>query len=113
MIEVRITGIPQLLSRLQAAPGKINSAIAQGFAEAGQAMVSDMQSQCPIDTGELQSSIAVSEASSESLKVEAGADYAIYVEMGTYKMAAQPFFFPVIDQYKSQIPQMIKSHLQI
>src|SRR5438034_2258318 len=113
MIEVTITGIPQLLSRLRAAPGKINSAIAQGFAEAGQSMVSEMQTQCPVDTGALQSSIAVSEASSQSLVIEAGEDYAIYVEMGTAYMAAQPFFFPVVDQYKTQIPQMILSHLMV
>jgi HK97 gp10 family phage protein len=113
MIEVTITGVPQLLSRLQAVPQKINAAIAQGFQEAGQQMVGDMQSTCPVDTGELQSSIGVAEASSSTLRIEVGADYGIYVEMGTWKMAAQPFFYPIVDQYKDQLVGIISKNLQI
>ena len=46
---------------------------------------------CPIRTGNLVSSISGG-ASSEGFTAEAAADYAEYVEYGTWKMEAQPYF---------------------
>lgn len=50
---------------------------------------------CPIDTGELISSID-GFTDGESVEVYADADYAQYVEYGTSKMEAQPYFRPAI-----------------
>ena len=50
---------------------------------------------CPVDTGELISSIDGS-TDGESVEVYADADYAQYVEYGTSKMEAQPYFRPAI-----------------
>ena len=49
------------------------------------------RSACPVRTGNLLSSISGG-ADSNGFTAEAGAEYAIYVEFGTWKMAAQPFF---------------------
>ena len=46
---------------------------------------------CPVDTGYLQSSISGSGGNATG-EVEATAEYAQYVEYGTWKMAAQPYF---------------------
>ena len=50
---------------------------------------------CPIDTGELISSIN-GFTDGESVEVYADADYAQYVEYGTSKMEAQPYFRPAL-----------------
>ena len=50
---------------------------------------------CPVDTGELISSID-GFTDGEGVEVYADADYAQYVEYGTSKMAAQPYFRPAI-----------------
>ena len=50
---------------------------------------------CPVDTGELISSIEGS-TDGESVEVYADADYAQYVEYGTSKMEAQPYFRPAL-----------------
>ena len=51
---------------------------------------------CPVDTGELISSIDGFN-DGEGVEVYADADYAQYVEYGTSKMEAQPYFRPAID----------------
>lgn len=50
---------------------------------------------CPVDTGELISSID-GFTDGEGVEVYADADYAQYVEYGTSKMEAQPYFRPAI-----------------
>lgn len=50
---------------------------------------------CPVDTGELISSID-GFTDGESVEVYADADYAQYVEYGTSKMEEQPYFRPAI-----------------
>ena len=50
---------------------------------------------CPVDTGELISSIDGS-TDGETVEVYADADYAQYVEYGTSKMEAQPYFRPAL-----------------
>ena len=50
----------------------------------------------PVDTGHLQSTISAS-SDDWSMTAEASADYAQYVEFGTYKMDAQPYFVPALN----------------
>jgi HK97 gp10 family phage protein len=56
----------------------------------------------PVDTGELRDKIKAKHLSRYS-QVEAGAKHSGYVEFGTYKMAAQPYLRPAIDQYQQVI----------
>lgn len=50
----------------------------------------------PVDTGYLQSTIAA-RTNGYSCYAEATAEYAQYVEYGTYKMPAQPYFEPAFE----------------
>jgi HK97 gp10 family phage protein len=56
-----------------------------------------MISLVPVDTGELRDSIDYNVEADGSLNFEATAEYAGYVEFGTSKMSAQPFFMPPLD----------------
>lgn len=50
----------------------------------------------PVDTGNLRSSISAS-SFGDGCECDASADYAQYVEYGTYKMDAQPYFEPALE----------------
>lgn len=62
------------------------------IAETFGATVAEMaRGMCPVDTGYLQSSISASGGT-----ITVGADYAQYVEYGTWKSPAQPFLTPAV-----------------
>ena len=62
------------------------------FARAFQSIATDL---VPVDTGYLQSTIS-SSSDDWSMTAYADAEYAQYVEFGTWKMAAQPYFAPAL-----------------
>lgn len=68
--------------------------VAKMFGEQAEEMAKDV---CPVDTGFLQSSIHGSGDDMEGV-IEATAEYAQYVEYGTWKMNAQPYFTPAVEQ---------------
>jgi len=51
-----------------------------------------------IDGGTLMNSIKAEQVGPLSWRVNAAAEYAIYVEVGTYKMNAQPYLDPALRQ---------------
>jgi len=102
-----ITGLPHLRTTLTNYASNLNSFFSQEFQTIGQEMVQEMQSKAPVDTGHLRDSIRVAEASAERLSVVSEAEYSAYVEFGTYKMSAQPFFFDVVH---SKIPQILSDY---
>lgn len=51
----------------------------------------------PVDTGTLQSSISA-DPDEDTCECHADTDYAEYVEYGTYKMDAQPYFQPAVQE---------------
>ena len=57
----------------------------------------------PVRTGFLRSKIRARKTKAKGATVEALAPYSGYVEFGTYKMPAQPFLRPAIDQHRRQI----------
>jgi len=70
------------------ASAEITADIARGLAAVG--------------TGEMRDKIKAKHLSKYS-QVEAGAKHSGFVEFGTYKMAAQPFLRPAIDEHQRQI----------
>ena len=63
----------------------------------GEASCEIAKSICPVDTGYLQSSIDW-KMDKTRWTIEATAEYAQYVEYGTWKMRAQPYFTPAVEQ---------------
>lgn len=67
--------------------------------ELNQAVVISKTVFVPVDTGFLQSKIQIIDSDRVGLWVLAGTEgcyYALYVEFGTFKMAARPFWRPVV-----------------
>jgi HK97 gp10 family phage protein len=68
---------------------------------------------CPVDTGFLRDSAFLQPEANDVL-IGFSAEYASYVEFGTYKMEAQPFLRPALDEAAdealSAIVDSIESH---
>jgi HK97 gp10 family phage protein len=60
------------------------------------------RSNCPVDTGELQSSIHTESLTSRSGSVVADADHAVYVENGTFRMSARSYMRDAMELIKSK-----------
>jgi HK97 gp10 family phage protein len=76
-------------------------ALVQAVTESAETMAADAQDRAPVDTGTLRASIHVEGVQRSGLEVKAtvatggeASDYAVFQELGTTKMAAQPFMGP-------------------
>ena len=70
--------------------------------EGARMIAQNAQRKAPVDTGYLRSKIRA-RAGKKSAVVESLAPYSVHVEYGTWKMAAQPFMRPAIDEHRRQI----------
>lgn len=69
----------------------------------GPAIVADARDIVPVDEGNLKNSLAFELIADDTLRVGSdtsylpeGEDYSLYVELGTSKMAAQPYLRPAL-----------------
>ena len=76
-------------------------------------IVRDMKARTPVRTGTLRDSIHHS-WDGETLRLQTGeeAPYAQFVEFGTSRMVASPFFFPVLDEYRSRFPEYVRAAIK-
>lgn len=66
----------------------------------------------PIDTGNLRSSIGYDVISRKNLTFRALADYASFLEFGTRRHKAQPYFFGSLDKAKQNMMRRINKALK-
>lgn len=89
------------------------TAMPEARKEAAEMLVQQAQSRAPVRTGYLRDSIKLSGEDSESVTVVVEAEYAIYVEEGTYKMAARPFFFPAAQEVENTYPAIMGKKINV
>lgn len=65
----------------------------------------------PYRTGHLKNNSRVETKYDGWAVVEFNAEYAAYVELGTYKMAAQPFLTPAVLMSEKRLTYLLKSEL--
>jgi len=78
---------------------KLANSISEAFESAATEIEIAAQTECPVDTGNLQESIrheTTNEGEEHSAQVGTDVEYGLYVELGTKKMAAQPFLRPAL-----------------
>ena len=77
--------------------------VAQGYA----------QDLCPVDTGRLVSSIKHGVISDEKCAyIGTNVEYAAYVELGTSRMAAQPYLKPAVNDHVNEYRDILKNRLE-
>ncbi|WP_326646682.1 HK97 gp10 family phage protein [Streptosporangium sp. NBC_01755] len=73
-------------------------------------VVTGAQALVPVDTGNLKNSIGVDfDADELGFTAEATANYAAYVELGTSRMAPQPYLGPAFDRATASFVKAIES----
>ena len=96
----------ELQLRTQEAEDKLLRAAAEALNSAASSCADTARQLAPVDTGFLHDHISqTKEASEHDLEAEvtSEADYSLYVEFGTVKMDAQPFFTPSFESAKRQL----------
>ena len=112
-MSLTVTGIQQAEALIGKVIAKLNN-IEPIMQQVGQEIVSAMQGKAPVDTGFLRDSIELTEVSNTQMTITSGAPYSLFVEFGTYKMAAQPYFFGTAHQFlPAQLQQRIIQNLLI
>ena len=74
----------------------IENNFADIIGQGAQTVCESAKSLCPVDTGRLQSSINVQSGGNTAVVISADTEYAVFVEFGTSKMAAQPYLVPAL-----------------
>ncbi|VXA92462.1 HK97-gp10 family putative phage morphogenesis protein [Citricoccus sp. K5] len=88
-------------NRLQTAPGKLRPMVVAATVKATIDTANGARELAPVDTGMLKGSITTETGTDGSAvygQVEAGVNYAAYVEHGTSRMAPQPYMSPAFEK---------------
>lgn len=65
----------------------------------------------PVDTGALKNSLNTSKEGEAKYYVQDGVEYGLFVELGTYKMSAQPFLIPAMEQASKDVASAVEKEL--
>jgi HK97 gp10 family phage protein len=88
-------------------PHNIQVGVHGTFQDVGGKMKGYAESICRVRTGYLRSTIHFTMLEDLNYEFGADADYASYVELGTWKTRAQPFIRPAFEAYLADINQSI------
>lgn len=109
---IEIEGLDAAVSRLDEAADTTSETLADALRAAGDAFVESAQAAAPVDTGYLRDNITITTSSDTEVVIESEAEYSLFVEEGTSKMSAQPFFFQAADAAIQELQQSI-SNIQL
>lgn len=110
-MDIEIEGLDAILSKLNNIDESSVKELVTGIARASDLVTSDAKANAPVRTGHLRDSIQSmgTTVSSDEVTggVETDCDYAEFVELGTSKMAAEPFMYPAAATNKQKVQDII------
>ena len=110
-ISVKVEGAAEVNSAIakliQGIPRGSKKAIVESLAAGGK--ISD--SKVPVKTGRLKSSKIERTTGDFQGEFSYNVEYAKYVEYGTIRMLARPYFTPGIQQIQTQLPTLMRSNI--
>ena len=115
-MRINISGIDSVTSMIDNFAEGLGKRLERGLAQGGAIVEGEAKALCPVSTektrpggphGELRQSIT---SHTEGMHCEIGTnkEYAMYVEFGTCKMAAQPYLVPALETKADEVVQIIK-----
>lgn len=108
-MDIQITGASSVEDAMDAALQQLLSKIDAAVQGAGIDCQAGAKQACPVDTGRLRASIQYAKTGEAACQVGTNVEYAVYVEMGTYKMAARPFLSPAFLASSRTLMEELKS----
>jgi len=99
--------MPLAYSRIPAIAAAAPRVVEAALAKVAHDVELGAKQRAPVDTGHLRASIGA-EGGGMRWRVNAAAGYAVYVELGTRKMSAQPFLVPAL---RTEFPKVL-THLK-
>lgn len=105
--------IDEFISVLEDKPKQFKKVSQKIIKDTALQMTRDMNSKVPVDTGNLRRTIGY-EITDKGMGCKVGAnihgnaEYASYVEYGTRKQKAQPYFNPAFDKAEKEFKQKVK-----
>lgn len=89
-----------------------DEAVKRALKNWGQAYEDHAKTYAPVDTGRLRNSITHKPQGNNTEVVQTNVEYAIYQEMGTSKMRAQPYMRPAGENHIAEYKSIIESELK-
>ena len=105
-MKVDFAALDAVISRV----GNQEDALTMAKDESVRIIQNNIEKKNVIDTGDLWRSIS-GEVRHNGFSVYDSVPYGIYNELGTYKMAARPFFVPAIEKFGEIYAASIRNHL--
>ena len=101
---MRTTGLDAYRTAMTLASTRVGAKAARATRKAAAGITRDAKALAPVDTGNLRSSIGMKvtgDGRAGAMRAEIGptAHYGIFVELGTSRMAAQPYLRPATDRH--------------
>jgi hypothetical protein len=88
---ITVTGAEETAQFINNVASSLGSMIGEGLSQIANNIETTTRAAAPVDTGFLKSQITVTH-SNTGLEARAGADYSSFVDQGTSRMSAEPFF---------------------
>lgn len=113
-VSIQLVGDDSLKRKLLSLLPKYRAGTIAAVAETALLIETDAKLLSPVDTGlnraEIHSEFAPDRLSA---KVEAGTEYAVFLEFGTRYMAARPFLFPAYEKNRARFLQLLKANFKV
>ena len=94
------------------ARSSFSSAIDRALEAIGASAEGHAKSEAPVDTGELRNSISHATLDGKSVAVGSNTEYAIYQEMGTYKMPPHPYIKPAVSDHTAEYKSIVEAAMK-
>lgn len=109
---VEIRGVDSLRDRLRMMRSHVREGTEAAAREGGRMGEATMKGLAPVDTGRLRDSIR-HEVRGPTVRFGPGdeIDYAVFVEFGTSRMAAQPYVRPTVEAMRRIWPDLVAEHV--
>lgn len=105
-----VTGLSEWSQWANSLGGDLERAVGRDFETFAGRVENRAKANAPVDTGELRASIQ-HDVSGANGTIEATAEHAPYVEFGTSRQRAQPFFYPAVDREMANLERDINRTL--
>lgn len=110
-MEIHIDGLNEVMQEIEALTTERAEKIARGVAKAGEEVCDEAKANAPVgETGRLHDSIT-SKAEGNTAIIGTNVEYAMYQELGTYKMHAKPYLVPALLNKAEKARQIIEDEL--